>query len=109
MLLLNEVILAGTIARDSEISCTDNGAQVARTALCLAEENAGQVWKTYVPIEAWSKNAEVLGELSKDTTVLVKGKLKWKAGDKDKQKPGSLMVTVWNIQVVQHAGVEASV
>jgi single-stranded DNA-binding protein len=67
-MLINEVLLLGTIAREPEVSFSDNGAQIARTALCLTEERDSQTYKTFVPVEAWGKSAETLGDLSRGAT-----------------------------------------
>ena len=101
---VNEVLLCGTIARDPEVSFSDNGTQVARTTLCLAEERDGHTYNTFVPLEAYHKSAESLGALQHGTLVLIKGKLRWKGlGLKDGRKDGRLEVFCWSVQVLTPA------
>ena len=97
--MINEVLLLGTIARDPEVSFSDSGTPVARTTLCLAEEREGQTYTTFVPLEGFGKSAETLGELSPGALVLIKGKLRWKGlGMKDGKKVGQLEVFCWSVQ-----------
>jgi single-stranded DNA-binding protein len=98
---ITELCLLGTIARAVEVSCSDRGAQIARTALCLAEEREGQVYKTFVPIEAWRKSTETLGELSRGALVLVKQRLKYRSGRKEGKKTDRLEVSTWSVHLVQ--------
>lgn len=96
---LNNIFLAGTLAsapkaqRDTQTPCVT-------TRLCVTEERDGQLYNLYVPLEAWGKAAQSLGELVEGTMVLVKGKLKWKSWEKNGQKQGSLVVRAWQVQAL---------
>ncbi len=97
---LNECFLAGEIARDPEVSFSNNGTQITNIALCLREERDGKEYKTYVPVECWGKSAEVLAEMQQGDPVFIKGKLRWKSWTKDGEKQGRLEVSSWSVQPV---------
>jgi single-stranded DNA-binding protein len=80
---LNETFLYGTIAKDPPTTFQDNGTQVTSVRLCVAEENGGQTYRTYIPVEAWGKVVQVLADLTKGEPCLVKGKLRWKSWEKE--------------------------
>ena len=80
---LNDVFLAGELARDPEVRFAENGTQSATVALKLIEEKDGKQFATYVPVECWGKAAEVLAEMQQGDPLFIKGKLRWKSWMKD--------------------------
>jgi single-stranded DNA-binding protein len=68
------VFLAGEVARDPETTFTDGGTQVCSIAIKRVEERDGKEDKTFVPVAARGKSAEIVGELSQGDAVLVRGK-----------------------------------
>lgn len=70
---LNHITLTGILERAPITRFADHGAQHVRFTLRLTEIGpAGQAFKLYVPVEAYSQVAEQAGD-----AVLVAGKLKW--------------------------------
>jgi hypothetical protein len=75
MLSQHEVLLAGTLARDSETSVAGHGRQTTTAWLCVSEERDGQTYRNWIPVDACGKGAPILGKLGKGDACLVKGKL----------------------------------
>jgi single-strand DNA-binding protein len=100
MFSLNEVFLAGTLAKDPTTSFQDNGTQVTQARLCVAEESNGQTYRVWVPIEGFGRAAQVLAELTEGDACLIKGKLKWKSWEKDGKKQGTFIVSTWSVQAL---------
>ena len=78
----NRVILAGNLTRDPELKYTPKGSAVARIGMAL-----NRTWKTetgeqreevtFVDVEAWGRQAEVIAQyLKKGRPLLVEGRLK---------------------------------
>jgi single-stranded DNA-binding protein len=100
MLTINEVFLFGSLARDPQLL----GESTVAARLCVTEAGPnGQTYRTFIPLEAWGKAAESLRPLCQGQSVLIRGKLKWRAGERDGQKGGELVVLVWSLQVEQPA------
>ena len=59
---LNTCCLLGQVANPPDVSFTGNGAQSARTTLCVAEERDGKTYRTYVPLSAYGRAAQTLGD-----------------------------------------------
>src|SRR5687767_4312513 len=106
---LNDTFLYGTLAKDPTTAFQDNGTQVTSVRLCVAEESNGQIYRTYVPVEAWGKAAQVLADLTEGDSCLVKGKLRWKSWEKEGQKHGTLIIHTWSVQVPSRTGQEVGV
>jgi single-stranded DNA-binding protein len=75
---LNHITLTGVLERDPITKFADHGTQQVPFTLKVTEPGpAGQAFKLFVPIEAYSQVAEQAGDLSAGAAVLVAGKLKW--------------------------------
>ena len=86
----NRVILAGNLTRDPELKYTPKGSAVARIGMAI-----NRTWKsetgeqreevTFVDVEAWGRQAEVISQyVKKGRPLLVEGRLKLDQWD-DKQ------------------------
>jgi single-stranded DNA-binding protein len=95
---MNEVYLAGVLSADPVAQPGDTGAACTTARVLVTEARDGQVYKTYVPIEAWGKAAPVLAQLAEGDAVLLRGKLRWKSWEKNGQKQGSVIVSAWSVQ-----------
>ena len=82
MASFNKVILAGNLTRDPELRYTPKGTAVAKIGMAM-----NRVWKsetgenkeevTFVDVEAWGRQAEVIGQyLKKGRPLLVEGRLR---------------------------------
>ena len=82
MASFNKVILAGNLTRDPELRYTPKGTAVAKIGMAV-----NRTWKnesgetkeevTFVDVEAWGRQAEVIGQyLKKGRPLLVEGRLK---------------------------------
>ena len=88
---MNKVILMGNLTRDPEVKFLQSGTAVANFGLAMNErwndqqtgERKEQV--TFVEVEAWNKQAEVIGEyFTKGSQMLMEGSLKfeqWQGDD----------------------------
>ena len=91
---LNHGTLTGTLERDPITRFQDTGTQQVSFTLRVDEPGpTGQVFKLYVPCEAYGQAGDQAGELSAGEPVLVAGKLKWTSWtDKQGQKRTNLCV-----------------
>ncbi len=90
----NKVILMGNLTRDPDVRTTPKGSQVAQFGLAVnrnyrnAEGNTVDE-TTFVDIEAFGKQAEVIGKyLSKGRPVFIEGRLKldqWESKEGEKR------------------------
>ncbi|MGH7980468.1 MAG: single-stranded DNA-binding protein [Limisphaerales bacterium] len=99
----NKVILAGNLTRDPELRYTPKGTAVARITLAVnrtftsGESGEKREEVTFVDVDVWSKQAEVISQyVKKGQPLLVEGRLKqdsWE--DKNtKQKMSKLKVVL---------------
>ena len=79
----NKVIIAGNLTRDPELRYTASGRAVARMSLAVnrkwrdPESNEMKEDVTFVDVDVWGKQAEVIGQyLKKGRPILVEGRLK---------------------------------
>jgi len=78
----NKVILAGNLTRDPELRYTPKGTAIARFGLAVnrrwkSETGENKEEVTFVDVEAWNKQAEVVAQyLKKGQPFLVEGRLK---------------------------------
>jgi len=78
----NRVILAGNLTRDPELKYTPKGQAVARIGMAINrswKNEAGEQKEevTFVDIEAWGRQAEVIAQyVKKGRPLLVEGRLK---------------------------------
>jgi single-stranded DNA-binding protein len=107
---LNHVTITGVLERDPSTRFTaDHGTQQVSFTLKLVEPGpAGQEFKLYVPVEAYSQVAEQAGDLHAGAAVLIAGKLKWTSYTaKDGSKKSSLAVLARLIKVLTPVAVHA--
>src|SRR4026209_1362142 len=77
----NKVILAGNLTRDPELRYTPKGTAVAKIGMVLnrswkSETGETKEEVTFVDVEAWGRQAEVIGQyLKKGRPVLIEGRL----------------------------------
>ena len=107
---MNHVTLTGVLERDPVTKFADHGTQQVSFTLKLIEPGpAGQAFKLFVPVEAYSQVAAEAGDLSAGDAVMVAGKLKWTSYTaKDGSKKTSLAVLARLIKVLAPAPVEVS-
>ena len=107
---LNHCTLMGTLERDPITRVADHGTQMTGFTLRLEDAGpAGQLFKLYVPVEAFSSAAEQAGEIHAGDTVLVADKLKWTAWtDKQGQKRTKLCVLARLVRILAPAAVAES-
>jgi single-stranded DNA-binding protein len=107
---LNHITLTGVLERDPITRFADHGTQQVSFTLKLIEPGpAGQEFKLYVPVEAYSQVAAAAGDLNAGDAVLVAGKLRWTSYTaKDGSKKSSLAVLARLIKVLVPAAVSAS-
>ena len=78
----NKVILAGNLTRDPELRYTPKGTAVAKIGMALnrswkTETGETKEEVTFVDVEAWGRQAEVIGQyLKKGRPVLIEGRLR---------------------------------
>lgn len=71
---MNRWIGIGRLARDPEIKYTQTGKAVANFALATNERGSEKA--TFVPVIAWEKLAEIIGNnLTKGSQIMVEGKI----------------------------------
>jgi single-stranded DNA-binding protein len=108
---LNHVTLTGILERDPITRFADHGTQQVHFTLKLTEAGpAGQAFTLYVPIEAYSQVAELVGDLHAGDAALVAGKLKWTSYTaKDGTKKSTLAVLARLVKRLAPAAVETAV
>ena len=108
---LNHVTLTGTLERDPITRFADHGTQQVSFTLRVDEAGpAGQLFKLFVPVEAYGQAGDQAGELAAGAAVLVAGKLKWTSWtDKTGQKRTSLCVLARLVKRLAPAAVAAAV
>jgi single-strand DNA-binding protein len=103
MASFNKVIIAGNLTRDPELRYTPKGMAVAKIGLAVnrtytsSEGGEKKEEVTFIDVEAWGRQAEVIGQyMKKGRPLLVEGRLKldtWE--DKNtKQKQSKLKVVL---------------
>ncbi len=108
MASFNKVILLGNLTRDPELRYTPKGQAVARLGLAVnrsykTESGETKEEVTFIDIDAWGKQAELIGQyLKKGNPLFVEGRLKLDQWD-DKntgQKVTKLRVVMEGFQFV---------
>ncbi len=112
MASLNKVYLIGNLTRDAELRVTPKGTSVAQFGLAVnrkfkKEDNTDGEEVTFVDIEAWGKQAELVAKyLTKGSPAMVEGRLKFEQWE-DKQsgqKRSKLKVILENVQFLGTRG-----
>jgi single-strand DNA-binding protein len=108
----NKVILAGNLTRDPELRYTPKGTAIARIGLAInrtwkSETGETKEEATFVDIEAWGRQAEVIAQyMKKGRPLLIEGRLKldqWE--DKNThQKQSKLKVVLESFSFIDSKG-----
>ena len=111
MAYLNRVFLIGNLTRDPELRTTPKGTAIATFSLAVNrtyrdESGASRDETTFVDIEAWGKQAELVSKyLTKGSPCMIEGRLRldtWE--DKTSgQKRSRLKVVLDNVQFLNRA------
>ena len=113
----NKVILAGNLTRDPEMRYTPKGTAIANFGLAInrkwkSESGETKEETTFVDIEAWDRQAEVVAQyFKKGNPILVEGRLKldqWE--DKNThQKQSKLKVVLEGFSFIDSKGADGGV
>jgi single-strand DNA-binding protein len=113
----NKVILAGNLTRDPELRYTPKGTAIASFGLAINRKwksETGEMKEevTFVDIEAWDRQAEVISQyFKKGRPILVEGRLKFDQWE-DKnthQKQSKLRVRLETFSFIDTKGVDSGV
>src|SRR5437667_6526408 len=112
MASFNKIILMGNLTRDPELRYTPKGTAVAKIGLAVNRTWKGESGEqkeevTFIDIEAWGRQAEVIAQyMKKGRELLVEGRLKldsWE--DKNtKQKVSKLKVVLETFSFIGGGG-----
>ena len=106
MASFNRVILMGNLTRDPELRYIPSGMAVTEIGLAVNDYRKGQNGEkieetTFVEITLWGRQAEVVSEYcAKGRPILVEGRLKYDAWEKDGQKRSKLSVVGERVQLL---------
>ena len=106
----NRVVLVGNLTRDPELKYIPSGTAVAEIGLAINDrrKNPQGEWveeTTFVDVTLWARTAEVAGEyLSKGSSVLIEGRLKFDTWETDGQKRSKLRVVGEKMQMLGGRG-----
>jgi single-strand DNA-binding protein len=99
MASFNRVILVGNLTRDVELKYLQSGSAVTEIGLAVNDRRKNQQtgeWvddPVFVDVTLWGRTAEIASEyLSKGSSVLIEGRLKYDQWEKDGQKRSKLRV-----------------
>ena len=104
MASFNKVIMIGNLTRDPELRTTPKGTSVCSFSLALnrrykTESGEDRDETTFVDIEAYGKQAELIGKyLVKGRPLMVEGRLKLDSWEKNGEKRSRLKVVTENFQ-----------
>lgn len=110
MASFNRVILVGNLTRDPELRYIPSGTAVTDIGLAVNDRRKNQngEWvedTQFVDVTLWSRTAEVASEyLSKGSSVLIEGRLKYDTWEKDGQKHSKLRVVGEKMQMLGSRG-----
>ena len=106
----NRVILVGNLTRDPELRYIASGTAVTDLGMAMNDKrkNAAGEWVeevTFVDVTLWARTAEVASEyLTKGSSVLIEGRLKFDTWEKDGQKHSKLRVVGERMQMLGGRG-----
>ncbi len=105
MASFNRVILVGNLTRDPELRYIPSGAAVAEIGLAVNERiKRNDQWVdevNFFDVTLWSRTAEVANEyLSKGSSVLIEGRLKYDTWEKDGQKRSKVKIIGEKMQML---------
>jgi single-strand DNA-binding protein len=106
----NRVVLVGNLTRDPELRYIASGTAVTELGMAMNDKrkNAAGEWveeTTFVDVTLWARTAEVASEyLTKGSSVLIEGRLKYDTWEKDGQKHSKLRVVGERMQMLGGRG-----
>lgn len=105
----NRVILVGNLTRDPELRYIPSGTAVTDIGMAINDRvKRNNEWveeTTFVEVTLWGRTAEVVSEyLSKGSSVLIEGRLKYDTWEKDGQKFSKLRVVGDRMQMLGGRG-----
>ena len=109
----NKVLLMGNLTRDPELRVTPKGTSVCQFGMAVnrvfrGENGETQEETTFVDVEAWGRQAEVISKyVTKGNPLFVEGRLKFDSWEsKTGEKRSKLKVVVENMQLMGGRGGE---
>ncbi len=105
----NRVVLVGNLTRDPELRYIPSGTAVTEIGMAINDRyKKNNEWveeTTFVDVTLWGRTAEVVSEyLSKGSSVLIEGRLKYDSWEKDGQKFSKLRVVGDRMQMLGGRG-----
>lgn len=105
----NRIILMGNLTRDIELKSTQSGMSIAEVGLAVNDRvKKGDEWvdeTCFVDVTVFGKRAEVMAEyLSKGSSILVEGRLKYSQWEKDGVKRSKHNVVADSVQFLGSKG-----
>jgi single-strand DNA-binding protein len=109
MASFNRVVLVGNLTRDPELRYISSGTAVSDIGLAVNDRvKRGDQWvdeATFVDITLWGRTAEIANEyLTKGSSVLIEGRLKYETWEKEGQKHSKLKVVGERMQMLGSRG-----
>ena len=114
MASFNRVILVGNLTRDVELKYLQSGTAVTEIGLAVNNRRKTQTGEwvdepLFVDITLWGRTAEVASEyLSKGSSVLIEGRLKYDTWESEGQKRSKLRVIGETMQMLGGRGAGGS-
>lgn len=109
MASFNRVILVGNLTRDVDVRRTQQGTAVTDIGLAVNERiKRNDEWVdevNFFDITLWGRTAEIAGDyLSKGSSVLIEGRLRYETWEKDGQKRSKIKVIGEKMQMLGSKG-----
>ena len=109
MASFNRVVLVGNMTRDIELRYTPAGTAVTDMGLAVNERvKKNDQWTdevNYFDVTLWGRTAEVASEyLSKGSSVLIEGRLKYDTWEQDGQKRSKIKIVGERMQMLGSRG-----
>ena len=98
MASFNRVVLVGNLTREVELKYLQSGTAVTEIGLAINDRRKNQQGEwvdepVFVDVTLWGRTAEIASEyLSKGSSILIEGRLKYDQWEKDGQKRSKLRV-----------------
>ena len=105
MASFNKVVLVGNLTRDVELRHTPAGTAVAELGLAVNDRvKRNDEWTeevNFFDVTLWGRTGEVAAEyLSKGSSVLIEGRLKYETWEKDGQKRSKVKIVGERMQML---------
>ncbi|QDU57766.1 single-stranded DNA-binding protein [Aeoliella mucimassa] len=109
MASFNRVILVGNLTRDPELRYIPSGTAVAEIGMAVNERvKRNDQWVdevNFFDVTLWGRTAEVVNQyLSKGSSVLIEGRLKYDTWEKDGQKRSKVKIIGEKMQMLSGGG-----